>query len=86
MELVRHAGADGHTMVEARRDAAEAWTAHVNEVAAGTLFTQAKSWYMGANVEGKTRTFMPYVGGFSGYIGHCERVRDEGYPGFVFGS
>lgn len=86
MELVRQASADGHTMVEARRDAAEAWTTHVNEVAAGTLFTQAKSWYMGANVEGKTRTFMPYIGGFAGYIGHCEQVREEGYPGFVFGS
>ena len=86
MELVRQASADGHTMVEARRDAAEAWTTHVNEVAAGTLFTQAKSWYVGANVEGKTRTFMPYIGGFAGYIGHCERVREEGYPGFVFGS
>lgn len=86
MELVRFADQRGHSMVEARRDAAQAWTSHVEEIAARTLFTQAKSWYMGANVEGKKRTFMPYIGGFASYIAQCERVRDDGYAGIVFSS
>jgi cation diffusion facilitator CzcD-associated flavoprotein CzcO len=86
MQLLLWAEQRGHTMVEARRDAAEAWTAHVDEIAGKTLFTQAKSWYMGANVEGKKRTFMPYIGGFAGYISQCEAVRKEGYKGFVFSS
>jgi cation diffusion facilitator CzcD-associated flavoprotein CzcO len=85
-ELIRSAGAGGHSIVEARRDAAEAWTAHVAEIADRTLFTRASSWYMGANVEGKKRGFMPYIGGFAGYIRHCESVREAGYKGFVFGS
>ena len=84
--LVSAAQQHGHTMVEARSDAADAWTAHVDAIAGNTLFTQAKSWYMGANVEGKKRTFMPYIGGFAAYIRECEQVRREGYKGFVFGS
>ena len=86
MRLILHAEQKGHTMVEARRDAADAWTAHVDEIAGKTLFTQAKSWYMGANVAGKKRTFMPFIGGFAAYIRECEAVRAQGYKGVVFGS
>ncbi|MBO6726718.1 MAG: NAD(P)/FAD-dependent oxidoreductase [Rhizobiaceae bacterium] len=84
--LMSHTQQKGYTMVEARRDAADAWTAHVDAIASATLFTQAKSWYMGANVDGKKRTFMPYIGGFAAYIRECEAVREEGYKGFVFAS
>ncbi len=85
IELVRSADQDGFCQIEARRDAAEAWTAHVDSLASRTLFPKAKSWYMGANIDGKKRTFMPYIGGFAAYIGECERIRDAGYSGFVFG-
>lgn len=86
MDLIDHTEAGGHTMVESRRDAAEAWTKHVDEVAHRTLFPQANSWYSGANIEGKPRAFMPYLGGFKGYTDRCAEVRDAGYAGLVFTS
>ena len=49
--------------IEATPQAEEAWVAHVNEVAGMTLYPQANSWYLGANVPGKPRVFMPYPGG-----------------------
>ena len=65
----------------AAADAAEKWTEHLGEVAAGTLFTRAASWYMGANIEGKKRVFMPYIGGFGNYRRICDEVRDTGFEG-----
>ena len=55
--------AHGREVVEATADAQEAWVAHVNEVGNTTLYPRAASWYMGANVPGKPRIFMPYIGG-----------------------
>jgi hypothetical protein len=49
-------------------------------------FQQASSWYSGANIEGKVRRFMGYVGGLKGYIDRCGEVRDSGYAGLVFSS
>ena len=72
----------GETVIEAKRDAEDEWVAHVNEVAAPTLYAKAASWYMGANVPGKPRVFMPYVGGFSAYTETCARVADNDYEGF----
>jgi cyclohexanone monooxygenase len=65
--------------VEAERD----WVRHVNEVADGTLYPLANSWYVGANIPGKPRVFMPYVGGFAGYKKKCDAVAENGYEGFV---
>jgi len=59
---------------------------HVNEVAERTLFVRANSWYMGANIPGKPRTFMPYVGGFGTYRKRCEEVAASGYQGFRLSS
>src|SRR5512142_1496329 len=74
----------GVTEVEPRRDAAEAWTDHVAKAAEQTLFTKAaSSWYLGANIEGKKRVFMPYAGGFGTYRRHCEAVADQNYAGLV---
>jgi cyclohexanone monooxygenase len=67
--------------------AAEAeWVAHVNELAAGTLFPQANSWYMGANVPGKPRQFLPYCGGLGIYREHCDGIVARGYEGFELRS
>ena len=60
------------------------WVEHVSEVAEGTLFPLANSWYMGANIPGKPRVFLPYVGGFARYAQLCEQVVADGYRGFTF--
>jgi cation diffusion facilitator CzcD-associated flavoprotein CzcO len=74
----------GWTTVEATEDAQEAWVDVVRDVAEVTLFPKANSWYLGANIPGKKRVFMPYVGGFAPYREHCDEVVAEGYRGFSF--
>jgi cyclohexanone monooxygenase len=69
--------------MEANREAEDKWVAHVNEVAYTTLYPQANSWYMGANVPGKPRIFMPYIGGVGPYRQICNDVAAKGYEGFV---
>ncbi|MBN8975208.1 MAG: NAD(P)/FAD-dependent oxidoreductase [Rhizobiales bacterium] len=69
--------------MEATRAAEDNWVAHVNEVAHGTLYPQANSWYMGANVPGKPRIFMPYIGGVGVYRRICSDVAAKGYEGFT---
>jgi cation diffusion facilitator CzcD-associated flavoprotein CzcO len=84
VELVLTARRLGVSEVEPRRDAARAWTEHVATAADGTLFTKAaSSWYLGANIEGKKRVFMPYAGGFGTYRRHCDGVADNNYAGLV---
>ena len=72
--------------IEATTQAQDAWVAHVNEIADGTLFPLANSWYIGANVPGKPRVFMPYIGGFAVYRQHCEEIAAKGYEGFALTS
>ena len=64
-------------------EAEDEWVAHVNEVAHNTLYPQANSWYMGANVPGKPRIFMPYIGGVHVYRRICDAVVAKGYEGFA---
>jgi cyclohexanone monooxygenase len=71
--------------VEAEVEAEAAWVEHVNEVASRTLYPLANSWYMGANIPGKPRIFMPYVGGVGAYRLKCEEVAAQGYEGFKLG-
>ena len=72
----------GVTLVEATSDAEDAWVAHVNAVASLTLYTTGcNSWYLGANVPGKPRVFMPYLG-FPPYVEKCNEVASKGYEGF----
>ncbi|WFU22696.1 NAD(P)/FAD-dependent oxidoreductase [Bradyrhizobium sp. CB1717] len=75
----------GLATIEAGRDAEEKWVAHVNEVAQGTLYPRANSWYMGANIPGKPRIFMPYIGGVGTYRRICDEVAAKGYEGFLLG-
>jgi cation diffusion facilitator CzcD-associated flavoprotein CzcO len=70
-------------VIEASADAEEAWVEHVNEVANTTLYPSANSWYMGANVPGKPRVFMPYIGGVPVYREKCDQVAANGYEGCV---
>ena len=71
--------------IEATLQAEANWVQSGNEIAAGTLFPTCNSWYLGANVPGKPRIFMPYVGGFPNYVTVCQQVADQDYPGFSFG-
>ena len=73
----------GLDTMEAQMDAEDKWVAHVNEVAYATLYPQANSWYMGANIPGKPRIFMPYIGGVGPYRKICNDVAAKGYEGFV---
>jgi cyclohexanone monooxygenase len=70
--------------VEAERAAEDGWVAHVNEVADATLYPEGGSWYLGANVPGKPRVFMPYAAGVAVYREICDRVALKGYEGFRF--
>ncbi|MDO9502373.1 NAD(P)/FAD-dependent oxidoreductase [Falsiroseomonas sp.] len=76
--------ADGLSRIEAKPEAAEDWVAQVNAAAEATLLPQAaSSWYLGANVPGKPRVFMPYAGGMAHYRRICEEVAARGYEGFA---
>jgi cyclohexanone monooxygenase len=69
-------------VMEATKESEDKWVAHVNEVAYATLYPQANSWYMGANIPGKPRIFMPYIGGVGPYRQICNDVAAKGYEGF----
>jgi len=84
---IAHMRAQGIDRVEAEPEAAEGWVEHVNEAANATLLPQAgHSWYLGANVPGKPRVFMPYAGGMARYRGICADVAARGYEGFRLGE
>ena len=82
-DCIAHMRQRGIDTMEAERNAEEKWVAHVNEVAYATLYPQANSWYMGANIPGKPRIFMPYIGGVGAYREICNDVAAKGYEGFV---
>jgi cyclohexanone monooxygenase len=73
-----------YSTVEATPDAENGWVSHANAVANSTLFPLANSWYVGANVPGKPRIFMPYIGGVGAYKQRCDAVAAAGYEGFTF--
>jgi cyclohexanone monooxygenase len=73
----------GLETMEAEPVAEEKWVAHVNEVANAALYPQANSWYMGANIPGKPRIFMPYIGGVGAYRQICNELAAKGYEGFA---
>ncbi|MGB9114829.1 MAG: cyclohexanone monooxygenase, partial [Bradyrhizobium sp.] len=76
----------GFETIDATGEAEDRWVAHVNQVAQLTLYPQANSWYMGANIPGKPRIFMPYIGGVGVYRRICNEVAAKGYEGFVMSA
>src|SRR6201999_3915471 len=71
------------TQIEASDEAQKSWAGEVDAAAQRTLLPLAKSsWYLGANVPGKPRVFMPYAGGFADYARQCETVAENDYSGF----
>jgi cyclohexanone monooxygenase len=83
-DTIIHMRDHGLELIEPAVDAEDEWVDHVQVVAHKTLFPQANSWYMGANVPGKPRLFMPYIAGVGAYRKICEDVVVEGYRGFHF--
>ncbi len=79
---IDHVVRSGAKSIDARGDAETAWVAHVNEVAHTSLYPHCNSWYLGANVPGKPRVFMPYLG-FPQYVQKCNEVVAKGYEGFA---
>ncbi len=73
----------GLSTIEAREDAEADWMAYVLAVAGQTVFLTCNSWYLGANIPGKPRLFLPLASGLPAYIERCAQVASSGYPGFT---
>lgn len=85
-DCVKHMKANSITCIEPAVEAENKWVEHVNEVADATLYPSADSWYVGANVPGKPRVFMPYVAGLDKYRKICDDIAVNNYRGFVLSS
>ena len=83
LEYMRERGIEA---AEADLDAETAWVSHVNRVAEATMYVLANSWYLGANIPGKPRVFMPYAGGLGTYRQKCNEVAENDYEGFILDS
>ena len=79
---IQHMNATQKLKIQAQAPAQEAWVQKVNDLAKNTLFPASDSWYMGANVPGKPRVFLPFIGGLGTYTEICEQVIKDGYSGF----
>ena len=84
MDCLAYMDDSRHRKIIVKPDAEEGWVAHVNEVANATLYPKGGSWYLGANVKGKPRIFMPYAGGVGPYREICEEIKADNYRGFAF--
>jgi cation diffusion facilitator CzcD-associated flavoprotein CzcO len=85
-DCIDHMRQAGLRTIEARPEAQDAWVRHVAELAEGAgvrVHETCTSWYLGANVPGKKRVYMPYAGGLNVYRKHCEEIAAEGYAGFA---
>jgi len=81
VDAVAHLRDHGLATIEATPEAEAGWVAHVNAMAEGSLFLTCASWYLGANIPGKPRVFMPLLQGFPAYRAHCAQVAQAGYTG-----
>jgi cation diffusion facilitator CzcD-associated flavoprotein CzcO/acetyl esterase/lipase len=82
-DCIADLGAAGFDTIEPTPQAVAGWVRHVNAFADLTLMPQANSWYMGANVPGKPRVFLPYAGGVDTYRTICNEVVERNYAGFT---
>jgi cyclohexanone monooxygenase len=82
-DCIAHLKQKGFSTIEATAAAQDAWVSHVAELGGGTLFVKVNNWYVGANIPGKPRVFLPYVGGLGAYRKCCAEIAAAGYAGFV---
>ena len=83
-QCVKHMEENRLNTIEPDSDAEENWVAQVNEIADETIYPNCNSWYLGANIPGKPRVFMPFVG-FADYVNICDERTANGFHGFSFG-
>ncbi|WP_318527354.1 flavin-containing monooxygenase [Lysinibacillus fusiformis] len=69
-------------VMETNAEAEQAWSKHCREIANETLYVKGDSWYTGANIAGKPRSFLIYLGGFDYYTKRCQEVAQNNYEGF----
>jgi len=82
-ECIGYLREHGLDSIEATDGAEAGWVQHVNDAADMTLYPKANSWYMGANVPGKPRVFLPFIGGVDAYRRACNEVVERDYLGFA---
>tara|TARA_B110000261_G_scaffold108739_1_gene121677 strand:- start:715 stop:1170 length:456 start_codon:yes stop_codon:yes gene_type:complete len=82
--LIKHKKSNNYNTITAKAKNQDEWVNHNNEVAHNTLYPLAHSWYNGDNIAGKTRNFMPYVGGVANYKNICDEIVKDNYKGFEF--
>ena len=83
VDCIAHLRERGIATIEPTPEHEDAWVKHVREVGDASLYPRAASWYMGANIPGKPRVLLPYVGGVGAYRERCDAVAAGGYEGFV---
>ncbi len=82
-EIIEYMDRLGIRTIEPLPRAQDEWTEHVRELADQTLYGRADSWWIGANVPGKPRVFLPYIGGLDVYRQRCDEIAAAGYAGFA---
>ncbi len=85
-DCIEHMREQGLRRIEATVAAEDSWVEQVNFASSVTLHRYANSWYLGANIPGKKRVFMPYVGGLDVYKAQCDQAASNGYEGFELRS
>ena len=84
-ECIEHMEANSYNTIEPDEESENDWMDHIEEIASDTLRYSCNSWYVGANIPGKRRIFMPYAGGVDKYAERCDEIVAAGYEGFKFG-
>ena len=82
-ECINYLDKNNINSIEPSKKAENAWAIHNQDVAKDHVRASCNSWYIGANIEGKTKIFMPYVGGFPEYVKKCNEVSKNHYEGFI---
>ena len=83
---IRHVGTGVGVAIEAKLAPEDAWMGHMNEVSDGSLLFLANSWYVGANIPGKPRALLAYLGGLTNYRRQCEQGEAGGYANFALSA
>ena len=81
---IAHMRANGYEAIDVEAAAENEWVNFNDDLAHRTLRYDCASWYLGSNIPGKKRVFMPFVGGLPAFIEKCEAIVAAGYDGFRF--
>jgi cyclohexanone monooxygenase len=85
-DTIAHAGDSEIGWLEVKPETETAWPETCADIADQTLFPKAASWIFGANIPGKKRTVMFYLGGMRTYRELLAAEKADAYPGFAASS